>query len=100
MLTSIKRLLNNTARQKMAEHNERVAGTTTRQISSIGIRAKVTRADGRVEGDRLVSYGHKNFFIHVTCAPLAFINGAFWNWYFTNQRITKWRNSFSMQKTS
>jgi hypothetical protein len=84
----LKRLFNNTARQKMRAHNDRVEqhGLAARQISSIGLRAKVTRADGTEEPERLVSYGHRNPLIHVFCAPLAYLNGAFWNWYYTRNR--------------
>lgn len=88
MLTKLKRLFNNTARQKMAAHNAAVAADTVsaRQISSIGLSLKVRRADGTEEPERLVSYGHRNPIIHMVCAPVAFLNGKFWNWYYTRKR--------------
>lgn len=86
----LKRLFNNKARQMMRKHNDKVeAGDlAARSISSLGIRAKVTRADGTVEPDRLVSYGHRNPLVHFICAPIAYLNGAFWNWYYTRKRRT------------
>jgi hypothetical protein len=84
----LKKLFNNRAREAMRKHNEQAtaAGMQAREISSIGIHAKVIRADGTVEPERLVSYGHKNPLIHLTLAPLAYLNGAFWNWYYTRKR--------------
>lgn len=83
----LKRLFNNKARQHMRAHNAKIeAGAVGRSISSLGIHAQVTRADGTVEPKRLVSYGHRNPIIHAICAPIAFLNGAFWNWYYTRKR--------------
>lgn len=77
MLTTLKRIFNNKARQSL---NGRA------DVQSLSVRAKVTRADGTVEPERLVSYGHRNPFIHILLAPFAFANGAFWNWYYTHKR--------------
>lgn len=95
----LKRIFNNRARAQLLNNNAK-ADAGAKKEASVSIRARKTYADGRVDPDRLVSYGHHNLFIHSICAPVAYLNGAFWEWYYTNQRITKWRNSFSTQKTS
>ena len=85
----LNRLFNNKGRQALQAHNDKTeAGAAGRSISSIGIHAKVTRADGAVEPERLVSYGHKNPIIHLICAPIAYLNGVFWNWHYTRNRRT------------
>lgn len=81
------KLFNNRARAAILEQNEKVdSGLVARKAHSTTVRAKVTRADGTVEPERIVSYGHRNFFIHAAIAPLAFLNGALWNWYYTRKR--------------
>jgi hypothetical protein len=87
-MLKLKKLFNNRTRQHMAAHNAGVESgeIVGRSISSIGVRAKVTRADGTVEPERLVSYGHRNPVNHLACAPFAYLNGWFWNWYYTHKR--------------
>jgi len=83
------KLFNNRARASLLNQNAD-AGVNAKKAHSTSIRAKVIRSDGTVEPERLVSYGHRNVFIHMTLAPLAYLNGAFWNWYYTrkNRRTT------------
>lgn len=96
----LKKLFNNRARAQLLANNAKAEEADAKKETSVSIRAKKIYADGTQDPERLVSYGHRNIIIHSICAPVAYLNGAFWEWYYTNQRITKWRNSSSMQKTS
>jgi hypothetical protein len=89
MLTALKKIFNNRARKAMTELNARQIqehGQFAKQVSSIGIHAKVMRADGRVEDGRMISYGHRNPVVHLIAAPVVFFNGWFWNWYYSRKK--------------
>lgn len=89
MLNWFKRIYNNRARTHMVQENAKAQESGAREVASVGIRAKVIRADGSVGPDRLVCYGHRNVFIHAIAAPLAYFNGWLWErWYNRNRRTS------------
>lgn len=81
----LKKLFNNRARQAILEQNAKAEATAQPRAHHTTIRAQVTRADGTKEPERIVSYGHRNPIIHAIVAPLAYLNGAFWNSYHERQ---------------
>jgi hypothetical protein len=79
------KIFNSRARNELLKQNAS-ASADAKKATSLTIQAKVFRNDGGVEAQRIVSYGHRNLFIHAIGAPLAYLNGAFWNWYYTRNR--------------
>lgn len=89
MLTLLRKIYNSRAREKLKQaQDQHIAGFLTKQPTSVGLRLKVTRANGKEEPERLASYAHRNFFINAIGAPFAYYNGMFWNWYYTRKRRT------------